>query len=81
MATRRQRPAPGLIQHFERGIQYEADHYSRAPAAAKTTTSMGREGNCLDNAPMKGLFQTLNVESAHERIDDIRDEARRDLFV
>ncbi|CUH39190.1 putative transposase OrfB [Jannaschia seosinensis] len=35
MAIRRQRPAPGLIQHSDRGIQYAADEYRQALAAAK----------------------------------------------
>lgn len=42
MAIRRQRPAPGLIQHSDRGIQYAANEYRKALAAAKITPSMSR---------------------------------------
>ena len=80
MAIRRQRPAPGLIQHSDRGIQYAADEYRQALAAAKITPSMSRKGNCLDNAPMESFFHTLKVERVHHRVYATRHEARRDLF-
>ncbi len=80
MAIKRQRPAPGLIQHSDRGIQYAADEYRQALAAAKITPSMSRKGNCLDNAPMESFFHTLKVERVHHRVYATRDEARRDLF-
>ena len=35
MAIRRQRPAAGLIQHSDRGIQYAADEYRQAPPPRK----------------------------------------------
>ena len=50
MAIERQRPAPGLIQHSDRGVQYAADAYRQVLAAAGITPSMSRRGNCLDNA-------------------------------
>ena len=80
MAIRRQRPAPGLIQHTDRGIQYAADEYRQALAAAKITPSMSRKGNCLDTAPMESFFHTLKVERVHHRVYATRQEARRDLF-
>ena len=49
MAIERQRPAPGLIQHSDRGVQYAADAYRQVLAAAGITPSMSRRGNCLDN--------------------------------
>ena len=92
MAIKRQRPAPGSpsvsnawrrdgsLQHSDRGIQYAADEYRQALAAAKITPSMSRKGNCLDNAPMESFFHTLKVERVHHRIYTTRAEARRDLF-
>ena len=53
MAIRRQCPAPGLIQHSDRGIQYAADEYRQALAAAKITPSMSRKGNCLEFKPVR----------------------------
>lgn len=80
MAIQRQRPAPGLIQHSDRGVQYAADAYRQILAAAGITPSMSRKGNCLDNAPMESFFHTLKVERVHHRVYATRDDARRDLF-
>ncbi len=80
MAIERQRPAPGLIQHSDRGVQYAADAYRQVLAAAGITPSMSRRGNCLDNAPMESFFHTLKVERVHHRVYATHDEARRDLF-
>ncbi len=73
MAVKRQRPAPGLIHHSDRGIQYAADAYRQALAAAGITPSMSRKGNCLDNAPMESFFHTLKVERVHHRVYATRD--------
>ena len=80
MAVQRQRPAPGLICHTDRGIQYACEPYREALAAAKITPSMSRKGNCLDNAPMESFFHSLKVERVHHRVYATRAEARRDLF-
>lgn len=80
MAVRRQRPAPGLICHTDRGIQYACEDYRKALAAAKITPSMSRRGDCLDNAPMESFFGSLKTERVHHRTYATRDEARRDLF-
>jgi putative transposase len=80
MGIERQCPPPGLVHHSDRGIQYAADDYRRALAAAGITSSMSRRGNCLDNAPMESFFHTLKVERVHHRLYATRNEARRDLF-
>lgn len=80
MAIQRQRPAPGLIPHSDRGVQHAADAYRQVLAAAGITPSMSRTGNCLDNAPMESFFHTLKVERVHHRVYVTRDDARRDLF-
>ena len=80
MAIARQRPAPGLIHHSDRGIQYAAEAYRGALAAAGITPSMSRKGDCWDNAPMESFFHTLKTERVHHRLYATRAEARRDLF-
>jgi len=80
MAIARQRPAPGLIHHSDRGIQYAAEAYRQALAASGITPSMSRKGDCWDNAPMESFFHTLKTERVHHRIYATRAEARRDLF-
>ena len=80
MAIQRQRPAPGLIHHSDRGIQYAAEAYRQALAGSGITPSMSRKGDCWDNAPMESFFHTLKTERVHHRIYATRAEARRDLF-
>ena len=80
MAIARQRPAPGLIHHSDRGIQYAAEAYRGALAAAGINPSMSRKGDCWDNAPMESFFHTLKTERVHHRLYATRAEARRDLF-
>ena len=80
MAIERQRPAPGLIHHSDRGIQYAAEAYRLALARYGITPSMSAKGNCLDNAPMESFFHTLKTERVHHRVYATRAEARRDLF-
>jgi transposase InsO family protein len=80
MAIVRQRPAPGLIHHSDRGIQYAAEPYRRVLARSGFTPSMSRKGDCLDNAPMESFFHSLKTERVHHRIYGTRAEARRDLF-
>ena len=58
MAIERQRPAPGLIHHSDRGIQYAAEAYRLALSRYGITPSMRGKGNCLDNAPMESFFHT-----------------------
>lgn len=80
MAVERQRPAPGLIHHSDRGIQYAAEAYRSALARSGITPSMSRKGDCWDNAPMESFFHTLKTERVHHRVYATRDHARRDLF-
>ena len=80
MATQRQRPGPGLIHHSDRGSQYASGEYRKLLAKAGMRASMGRTGNCYDNAPMESFFHTLKVELVHQRQWATREEARRDLF-
>jgi hypothetical protein len=48
MAIQRQRPAPGLIHHSDRGSQYAAADYCKALNEAGLVQSMSRKGNCWD---------------------------------
>ena len=48
MAVERQRPAPGLIHHSDRGIQYAAEAYRSALARSRITPSMSRKGDSYD---------------------------------
>ena len=80
MAIQRQRPAPGLTHHSDRGGQYASGEYRKLLTGAGMKASMSRTGNCYDNAPMESFFHTLKVELVHQWRWATRDEARRDLF-
>jgi transposase InsO family protein len=80
MAVQRQRPAPGLIHHSDRGVQYALELFQADLAAAGIVCSMSRRGDALDNAPAESFFHTLKTELVHHRTYGSRDDARRDLF-
>lgn len=55
-------PAPGLIHHSDRGVQYASDAYRARLAQAGIVQSMSRKGNCWDNAVSESFFGTLKQE-------------------
>jgi transposase InsO family protein len=62
MAYWRRKPAPGLIHHSDRGIQYACDQYRRQLEQYKMIPSMSRKGDCWDNAPTERFFRSLKHE-------------------
>src|SRR5689334_19704984 len=79
MAIARQRPAPGLVHHSDRGVQYAAHEYRKRLRQHGMLCSMSRKGDCWDNAPMESFFGSLKTE-----LDDgpfeTRQAARTALF-
>jgi putative transposase len=63
-AFERRRPAPGLIHHSDRGVQYASTAYRDLLAAHGAMSSMSRKGNCWDNAVVESFFATLKTELA-----------------
>ena len=51
MAIVQQRPAPGLVHHADRGVQYAAHGYRARLQHHGMLCSMSRKGDCWDNAP------------------------------
>jgi putative transposase len=80
MAIARERPAPGLVHHSDRGVQFAAHEYRRRLRQHGMLCSMSRKGDCWDNAPMESFFATLKGELVEERDYLTRDEARADVF-
>jgi len=76
-ARQQRRPAPGLIFHSDRGVQYASVAFRSALAAAGAVSSMSRRGNCYDNAPMESFFRTLKVECLYRLRLRTRDDAKR----
>jgi putative transposase len=80
MAISAQRPAPGLIHHSDRGVQYASADYRKVIQSAGLKPSMSRKADCYDNAPMESFFHTLKTELVHHRQYATRKEATRDIF-
>jgi transposase InsO family protein len=80
MAIARQRPAPGLIAHSDRGPHYAASDYQAALAGIGARASMSRKGDPFDNAPMKSFLKTLKAELVDTAKYATHAEARRGVF-
>ena len=59
---RERQPAPGLIQHTDRGGQYASPRYRAILRRAGIRQSMSRADNCYDNTFMESGFGTLQME-------------------
>ena len=79
MAWFRQKPAPGLIHHSDRGSQYASGVFQDKLVEFDMTCSMSRKGNCWD-APTGGFFDSLKNERVHGTRYATHDAARADLF-
>ena len=62
MALSERRPAPGLIHHSDRGIQYAFADYLTLLADHGVQPSMSRVGNPYDNAKAESFMKTLKQE-------------------
>lgn len=56
------RPAPGLVHHSDRGIQYACGEYTDLLKEHGITISMSRKGNPYDNAGCESFMKTLKYE-------------------
>jgi len=80
MAYWRRRPAPGLIHHSDRGIQYACDRYQRQLEQFKIVPSMCRKGDCWDNAPTERFFRSLKHEYLLSCSLPTREAAKREIL-
>ena len=62
MALVERQPAPGLIHHSDRGIQYACADYLTLLADHGVQPSMSRVGNPYDNAKAESFMKTLKQE-------------------
>ena len=79
MALRRRSPAPGLVHHSDRGVQYASHDYTGLLKENKIEISMSRKGNPYDNAACESFMKTLKYEEVYR--NEYRDfqEARARL--
>src|SRR5581483_12149527 len=79
MALERRIPAPGLVHHSDRGVQYASHDYTDLLKSRGITISMSRKGNPYDNAYCESFMKTLKYEEVFT--SDYRDlaEARASI--
>jgi transposase InsO family protein/ketosteroid isomerase-like protein len=63
LATRR--PAPGLIHHSDRGVQYAGGAYVARLEEVGARISMAAVGNPYENAKAESFFKTLKYEEVY----------------
>jgi transposase InsO family protein len=66
-ALNRRRPAPGVVFHSDRGCQYTSRQYANLARDLGVTLSVGRKGQCWDNAVAESFFATLKIELIDRR--------------
>lgn len=65
MALARRQPAPGLIHHSDRGVQYASGAYVERLDGVGARVSMAARGNPYENAQAESFFKTLKHEEVY----------------
>jgi transposase InsO family protein len=65
MALRQRQPAPGLVHHSDRGVQYASGDYADLLKQHQIQISMSRKGNPYDNATCESFLKTLKYEEVY----------------
>ena len=73
------RPAPGLIHHSDRGVQYASGMYVARLQEAGIAISMSAKGNPYDNAKAESFFKTLKREEVYLNDYQTFEQARENL--
>ncbi|NJC70034.1 transposase [Planosporangium thailandense] len=79
-AVTRRRPAAGVVFHSDRGCQYASAQYARLASRLGVTLSVGRTGQCWDNALAESFFATIKRELINTRAWPTRTGAHRAIF-
>jgi transposase InsO family protein len=80
MALTTRHPAPGLIQHTDRGSQYTSATYRGLLTAHQVRQSVGKPGTCWDNAVAESFFATLKTELIYRHVWPSRRVAKSAVF-
>lgn len=80
MAVWRRKPAPGLVHHSDRGVQYTALSFAERLEEVGITPSMGRTGTALENAMAESFVSTLKAELVSRLELPTRRSARTAIF-
>jgi transposase InsO family protein len=65
MALRQRQPAPGLVHHSDRGVQYASHEYTDLLKQHGAEISMSRKANPYDNAACESFMKTLKYEEVY----------------
>lgn len=80
MAIEHRQPEPGLIHHSDRGTVYTQRAYRHLMHRHGIRQSMGRVGDCWDNAVAESFFNNLKNELVHCMTLQSPGHARRAVF-
>ncbi|NUR29835.1 MAG: IS3 family transposase, partial [Catenulispora sp.] len=80
-AVNRRRPASGVVFHSDSGgCQYTSAQFASLARDLGVTLSVGRKGQCWDNAVAESFFATVKTELIHRRTWPTRKAAASALF-
>ncbi|WP_328524028.1 IS3 family transposase [Kribbella sp. NBC_00359] len=79
-AVNRRRPAPDVLFHSDRGCQYTSAQFANLARDLGVRLSVGRKGQCWDNAVAESFFATLKTELIHRRTWPTRKAASSAIF-
>lgn len=80
MAIARRKPAPGLVHHSDRGVQYTSLSFGKRLEDEGLVPSMGRGGSAYDNALAESFVATLKTELLYRSSWPTRQAARTAIF-
>lgn len=79
-ALMRHPPEAGLVFHADRGGQYRGHQMELLLERHGIRLSLGRRGDCYDNAVMESFFSTLKSELVNREEFETEQEARRRIY-
>jgi transposase InsO family protein len=79
-AVTQRRPEAGVVFHSDRGCQYTSTQYAALAGSLGVTLSVGRTGQCWDNALAESFFATIKGELLDRRTWPTRAAAHRAIF-
>jgi transposase InsO family protein len=80
MAVRARGPAPGLLHHSDRGVQYTSRPYRERLGVYGMRASMSRVGDCYDNAVVESFWGKLKTELVYHEPFPTMAAARAAVF-
>ena len=80
MALQNRGPADGVIFHSDRGCQYTSADYGELARLNGVVLSIGRKGECWDNAVAESFFATIKRELIDTRAWPTRHGLHRAVF-